>query len=95
MIDPDALHVWYSDQLVGFLWRDEFGKMSFRYESDWLSGSGFSISQSLPLKQDEFQDPAAHRFFANLLPEGNARSRIVRELKIADSDFELLRAIGG
>jgi serine/threonine-protein kinase HipA len=49
------------------------------------------------LRADSF-DPAeglAHAWFANLLPEGAARERIVRNLGIADDDFGLLRAIGG
>ena len=36
----------------------------------------------------------AHRFFANLLPEGGVRDQIVRDFKIANTDFDLLRAIG-
>ncbi len=30
-----------------------------------------------------------------MLPEGDARAHIIRDLKISDSDFELLKAIGG
>ncbi len=41
------------------------------------------------------EDGIAHRFFANLLPEGGVRDRIVRDLKISNTDFNLLRAIGG
>lgn len=37
----------------------------------------------------------AHRFFTNLLPEGGVREHVVRDLKISNTDFELLRAIGG
>ena len=37
----------------------------------------------------------AHRFFANLLPEAGVRERTVRDLKIPNTDFDLLRAIGG
>ena len=41
------------------------------------------------------RDERAHRFFANLLPEGAARARIVRRHRIPDVDFDLLRAFGG
>ena len=95
MIDPDTLHVWHETRLVGYLWRDTLGRMSFRYESDWLAHEGFPISMSLPLQDSVFASDTAHQFFANLLPEGNARAHIVRDLRVSDSDFDLLREIGG
>lgn len=97
MSDPDTLNVWNGRRMVGRLRRDSFGHISFRYDNDWLSGGGFAISQTLPLGAEEFtaEEGVAHRFFANLLPEGGFRERIVRDLKISDTDFNLLRAIGG
>ena len=46
---------------------------------------------------DDFaaDDGIAQRFFANLLPEGAVREHIVRDLKLPNTDFDLLRAIGG
>jgi len=97
MTDPDTLNVWYDDQLVGFLWRNTTSQIGFRYSKAWLEKPGFTISVSLPLTPDPYasEDALAHRFFANLLPEGRVRELVVRDLKIADSDFDLLRAIGG
>ena len=97
MSDPDALNVWNGQRLVGSLQRNPFGHMSFRYDTDWLSGGGFAISQTLPLSVEEFaaEEGIAHRFFANLLPEGGFRERTAYDLKISDTDFNLLRAIGG
>ena len=97
MSDPDALNAWSGHRLVGRLRRDSFGHIGFRYDPEWLSGGGFAISQTLPLGAGEFtaEEGVAHRFFANLLPEGGFRERIVRDLKISDTDFNLLRAIGG
>ena len=97
MLDGDGLNVWNDQRLVGYLWRNPQGLIGFRYEQDWLSNSGFAISQTVPLRQSEFlpQDFCAHRFFANLLPEAGARDHVVRDLKIPDTDFDLLRAIGG
>ena len=95
--DPnDRLSVWNERRQVGWLWRDRTGVLGFRYDSEWVE-AGFAISRLLPLRHDPFLPDAglAHNFFANLLPEGGARQAIVRDLKIADSDFELLRAIGG
>ncbi len=97
MIDPDALNVWNEQHLVGYLWRNQFGYIGFRYSSEWISAGGFAISRTLPLGTDDFatEDGIAHRFFANLLPEGGVREHIVRDLKIPNTDFDLLRAIGG
>ena len=97
MSDPDALNVWSGYRLAGRLRRDSFGHIGFRYDPDWLSGGGFAISQSLPLGADEFtgENGVAHKFFANLLPEGGFREHMTRDLKISNTDFNLLRAIGG
>lgn len=53
---------------------------------------------TLPLTDEAYAEEAnsiAQRFFANLLPEAGVRAQIVRDLKIPDTDFDLLRAIGG
>ncbi len=96
MNDNNVLNVWFEAKLVGQLRRDEVGKIGFRYSENWLH-SGFQISQQLPLSIEDYPpaESKAHQFFANLLPEANARLHIVKDLKIADSDFELLKAIGG
>lgn len=93
--ETDSLLVWTADRLVGRVWRHRLG-LGFRYHREWVE-EGFAISCSLPLRPDPFspEDGIAHNFFANLLPEGGVREQIVRDLKIANSDFELLRAIGG
>ncbi|MEJ2446134.1 MAG: type II toxin-antitoxin system HipA family toxin [Exilibacterium sp.] len=97
MLDPDGLNVWSDQQLVGYLWRNTQGQIGFRYEEDWLTQGGFAVSHTLPLRHEDFtpEEGLAHRFFANLLPEGGVRDQIVRDLKIANTDFDLLRAIGG
>lgn len=97
MIDLDALNVWNNQRLVGYLWRNQTGAIGFRYDPEWLARDGFAISHTLPPGSDDFtpEDGLAHRFFANLLPEGGVREQIVRDLKISNTDFNLLRAIGG
>ncbi len=89
MIDPGALNVWFEDRLVGYLWRSPVGAIGFRYEPDWINRSGFAVSRTLPLTTTDFsaEDNVAHRFFANLLPEGGVRDHIVRDLKIARSRY--------
>ena len=97
MLDPDGLNVWNDQRLVGYLWRNTQGLIGYRYEKEWLTQGGFAISHRLPLRQEDFvpEEGLAHRFFANLLPEGGARDQVIRDLKIANTDFDLLRAIGG
>ena len=97
MIDPDALNVWSEQRLVGYLWRNSFGQIGFRYDAEWIAAGGFAISRTLPLNASDAaaEEGVAHRFFANLLPEGGVRERIVRDLRIPNTDFDLLRAIGG
>lgn len=90
------LHVWYGNEQVGTLWQNLSGMLGFRYEQSWIN-DGFPISQQLPLSNDAYlpESSKAHKFFVNLLPEADARMHIVRDLKISNSDFELLKAIGG
>jgi serine/threonine-protein kinase HipA len=96
MSDPDRLNLWHEQRLVGWLWRNPVGAIGFAYHPDWLA-DGFAVSRSLPLGGREFppEEGAAHRWFANLLPEGAVREHIVRDLRLPNTDFELLRAIGG
>ena len=95
MPDRDGLNVWCGERLVGYLWRDPVGRMGFRYSETWLAQDGFAISQTMPLEGREFAPDIADAFFANLLPEGAYRERVVRDLRVADTDFDLLRVIGG
>ena len=97
MTDADALKVWSDQRLVGHLWRNPTGAMGFRYDPEWIAQGGFAVSHTLPLGNGDFtpEDSVAHRFFANLLPEGGVREQIVRDLKLSNTDFNLLRAIGG
>lgn len=96
MQNVDKLNVWYEEDLVGKIQRDFTGRMEFQYEDKWME-DGFPISLQLPLTVKEYsaKEGKAHKFFANLLPEANARAHIIRDLKIVNSDFELLKAIGG
>ncbi|HGG59735.1 MAG TPA: hypothetical protein ENK26_07445, partial [Gammaproteobacteria bacterium] len=86
MSEPDELGVWCERRRVGVLWRNPVGLMRFRYRPEWIE-TGFVISRSLPLEAREFppETAVAHRFFANLLPEGGVREQIVRDLKLLDA----------
>jgi serine/threonine-protein kinase HipA len=94
--DADRLGVWHAGRPVGELWRDGQDRIGFAYHADWLE-QGFPVGRILPLRSEAFApaEGQAHAWFSNLLPEGAARERVVRNLKLADDDFSLLRAIGG
>lgn len=93
----DTLTVWQGSRRVGQLRCNSDRRMEFRYDSEWVRGQGFAISQSIPLGLIDWtaRDERAHRFFANLLPEGPARELAVRHSRVPDDDFELLRKYGG
>lgn len=98
MTSPDSLNVWYENELVGNIWRNQQGLIGFRYNEDWLNQNKFAVSLKLPLQSEDYpaeEGGIAHRFFANLLPEAGVRDQVVRDLKIPNTDFDLLRAIGG
>jgi len=92
-----ALTVWHEQQRVGRLIATASRQMAFVYDAEWLI-HGWPISCSLPLNETgDFLPPdlRGHHFFANLLPEGGARDRLVRRLGVADDDFQLLEKLGG
>jgi len=98
MEKANTLGLWYEKQLVGNLWNNDLDRIGFRYSDDWLTNEArFAISLRLPLETKEFppDEGIAHRFFSNLLPEGQARTHIINDLKISDSDYTLLEEIGG
>lgn len=93
----ESLVVWCEQQRVGRLLLTTGRQIAFLYDGDWLVG-GWPISCSLPLTETgDFIPPdmRGHHFFANLLPEGGARERLVRRLGVTDDDFLLLEKLGG
>jgi len=94
-VNGDVLHVWHRDRLVGRLTDRAVGSgFEFAYDPAWAA-HGFRLSASLPLQTEAFgADAPGTRFFGNLVPEGNPRDRWVRELRIPNNDFSLLKALG-
>lgn len=91
-----SLAVWWNNQRIGRLIVAPQRMLAFSYDGDWLQ-NGRAISCSLPLDETgDFLPPdmRGHWFFANLLPEGNARDRLVRRLGVPDDDFLLLERLG-
>lgn len=92
----ETLFVWAPPFLVGELRRDSEERISFQYNTEWIQNpKGFALSFSLKLNKDIIYYKEAEFFFANLLPEGNARESLCRKMGISvDNDFELLKRIG-
>ena len=87
--------VWYGHRQVGNLHEHEDRSLRFAYNNDWLNGGRFPVSISLPFSNGD-NEVDAGTFFAGLLPEGNVRQRICRQLGITFADDTgLLLAIGG
>ncbi len=89
------LHVRVRGELAGVLRVDADGRMGFTYDAAWLAlPHAFALSASLPLGDETFGE-AAHRFFANLLPEGGLRESVCRAAGLSvDNDFGLLCVLG-
>lgn len=90
------LAVWLFANRVGTLALVD-GRLNFSYASDWLSyKDSVALSVSLPLQAAPFDDHKTRPFFAGLLPEGQIRRLIARQLQVSDqNDFALLDHIGG
>jgi len=62
---------------------------------EWLA-QAMQVSMSLPLQADRFDDQQAQPFFAGLLPEGQLRSVIARQLQVSSqNEFALLGVVSG
>lgn len=91
------LDVRFGGRRVGGLLAESSQPICFTYDATWLAADdAFPISVSLPLRASEYAGGAAHWYFANLLPEGEARQAVCERLGISlGNDVALLRAIGG
>jgi len=90
------LEVWLFTDRVGTLALVE-GRLNFRYSPDWLSRpDAVTLSSSLPLQVESFNDHQTRPFFAGLLPEGRLRRLIAQQFQVSgQNDFALLDRIGG
>jgi serine/threonine-protein kinase HipA len=84
------LWVYVGARRVAKLANDE-GRFSLAYSSDHEP----AVSVRLPPREQPYDDGACRTFFTNLLPEGEWRQALCRQLGIApEDDFALLEAIG-
>ena len=89
-----TLDVWCFGDRAGPLTETDSG-LHFAYAEAWREAGGPALSFGLPLSGD-FDNAAATAFFGGLLPEGNPRLTIARQLGIsAENDFSLLDALAG
>lgn len=90
------LEVWLFTERVGTLTLTD-GRLTFRYSPDWLlRRDAVALSSFFPLQAEAFDDHHTRPFFAGLLPEGQLRRLIARQLQVSSqNDFALLDYIGG
>src|ERR1035437_576053 len=94
---PRQLEVWLLGAHIGTLSQIS-GRLSFAYAPACLvnQARGTPLSQSLPLREEPFDDRATRPFFAGLLPEGDKRKFVAQALQVSrQNDFALLDSIGG
>jgi len=86
----DELVVRHQGEEVGRIRQNTDGGLVFTYAEAWLT-SGFALARGLPL----VTGPQPTDYFANLLPEDRARSRIAKRVGIsAGNDFAFLALFG-
>ena len=92
-----TLIVYFHDEQAGTLSQDDIGKLSFQYDPAWQSTTqARSISQSLPLREEIYEERECAGFFGGLLPEDYNRERIAKNLGITSrNDYAMLKEIGG
>jgi len=80
-----------SRQSTGSRTRPNSGPLMFEYADSWLTGGGFALATSLPLREGAWETA----YFRNLLPEAGAREWIARSAGISsENDFAFLRLFG-
>ena len=92
-----TLNVYLFRQLVGNLVQDNHGDIEFGYADSWLCDpNSIPLSRSLPLRREHYTRRECRGFFGGILPEGENRTVIARNLGIsARNDFAMLELIGG
>jgi serine/threonine-protein kinase HipA len=91
------LDVWLLGMRAGQLSQDINSQLTFQYNHAYLDNPGnIPLSHSMPLRPEPYIHRECRGFFSGLLPEGEVRTTVARNLGIsARNDFSLLSAIGG
>jgi serine/threonine-protein kinase HipA len=89
-------HIYYQNTFVGILKEEPGYRMSFIYDTSYLSSNNPAIAHTLPLQEAAFISSAGlHPFFDNLVSEGwmeEAQTRLLGQRQV--TRFELLMAFG-
>ena len=91
------LDVYLHDRRAGHYSQNKDRLNEFTYAPEYLAmQDAMPLSHSLPLRKETFRASACRGFFAGLLPEGEKRETIARNLGISPrNDFSMLDRIGG
>jgi serine/threonine-protein kinase HipA len=90
------LKVYLHDVYAGKLVQKDSGRLSFTYDKAYVNENGFSISLSLPLQYEPFDDDRVKAFFSGLLPDETVKNRLAKYLGVSPKNpFSLLEAVGG
>lgn len=88
-----SLIAWIAGRRVGELIRKPNGNLEFRYDPGY---DGPPVSQSLPRQVEAHGHRDARAVFGGLLPEGDVRQVLARNLGVSEgNDYGLLEAVGG
>ncbi len=92
-----VLDVYLHEVMTGQLVQEEDGQLTFTYHELYLeTPSSLALSHSLPLSKETYPSKICRGFFSGILPEGEKREIIARNLGIsAGNDFSMLERIGG
>ena len=91
------LRVLLNNRLVGHLFKEPSGAVSFRYDDGWLSwDNAIPLSMSLPLREDPYRGEPVAAVFENLLPDSEIlRRRVAERVGARGADaYSLLSRIG-
>jgi serine/threonine-protein kinase HipA len=88
-----TLVVWVAGRRVVELIRKDNGNLQFRYDAGY---AGPPISQALPVQDDAHPHQVVRAVFGGLLPEGDVRGALARNLGLSEgNDYGLLAEVGG
>lgn len=90
-----TLNVYLNGVKVGDLRKDTGGQTSFQYGPEWLP-TNFAISNSLPVREQEFRGEVVSHYFDNLLPDNEDIKKAMATKFGAESTrpFDILGVVG-
>jgi serine/threonine-protein kinase HipA len=93
MSEPASLAVWLYGALIAEITRDRNNRVSMRFTEEALDRFGPDspvLSTSLLVREERYSNAPTRDFFEGLLPEGEARNQIVRNINDGRSEDQRL-----